>query len=679
MVPGMAARPSTLACLWLALATALTAQISSSSSPQQPTFRTGIQSVRVDLYATLNGQPVTDLRQDEIRLLEDGTPQAIQTFERIVFAPPSAITPAEPKTLEDSRRLASDPHSRLFVLFLPTPDAGFDLGPTSESRRLLVEPVNGMLGPDDLIAVMTPYTRIGDLTFHRRVPLNNTRFLSNTEVADPKHRLWDVCYPPGPGSPNAEMKARHLELITFEALDALVEHLGGLREERKHILLVTDGFLVFTPNPALAARSEPAPVGFPRGRGPEGIGIISGRGDTAVVTSGTRRECEADLNALASIDHRNRLEEIGQRASRNNLSFTTVSLARMQTSNGRTGAARSATNENATTLARQSSLQALAGDTGGVAIVNTNDITGRLRDMMRATSAYYLLGYTSTNAASDGKFRRITVRIDRPGVRVHARPGYLAAKPAAVGRLDSREAARSSAIDRAVALVAGNVTNRPLRNQAAAWMRASEDGQLAGVIWIVGELDSQARSTGDSAGNRIAQITVQTPDGGPAISRKVEIPAGAAAFEVQLDEGMRPGDYSARVSVTSADEEPLREIVRVSLPHEPAPLGEPILLRRGPATRQRYLRTADLRFQRNDRLRIEIPTNGADTVSATLRDSTGAALPVPITLTERADDSGTWRWVVADVPLAALAPAVYAVEVRQGGVTRATAFRLVSQ
>jgi hypothetical protein len=106
-------------CVGVCAATLL-AQDSRPPAPQEPTFRTATQSVRVDVYATANGQPLADLRQEEIHLFEDGATQTIQTFERIAFTRPTAITPAEPKTLEDSRRLAIDPHTRLFVLFLQT-------------------------------------------------------------------------------------------------------------------------------------------------------------------------------------------------------------------------------------------------------------------------------------------------------------------------------------------------------------------------------------------------------------------------------------------------------------------------------------------------------------------------------------------------------------------------------
>ena len=46
--------------------------------------------------------------------------------------------------------------------------------------------------------------------------------------------------------------------------------------------------------------------------------------------------------------------------------------------------------------------------------------------LMTDIGSYYLLGYVSTNTKLDGRYRRLTVRVMRPGVTVRARPGYLA-------------------------------------------------------------------------------------------------------------------------------------------------------------------------------------------------------------------------------------------------------------
>jgi VWFA-related protein len=71
-------------------------------------------------------------------------------------------------------------------------------------------------------------------------------------------------------------------------------------------------------------------------------------------------------------------------------------------------------------------LRRIAADTGGRAIVNTNDPTEQLQGVMADASAYYLLGYTPTRKINDGKFHEIKVRVKRRGVRVTARRGYWA-------------------------------------------------------------------------------------------------------------------------------------------------------------------------------------------------------------------------------------------------------------
>ena len=49
-----------------------------------------------------------------------------------------------------------------------------------------------------------------------------------------------------------------------------------------------------------------------------------------------------------------------------------------------------------------------------------------MKQIIRDASAYYLVGYNSTQAPTDGKFHEIKVRVKRPGVQVRARKGYWA-------------------------------------------------------------------------------------------------------------------------------------------------------------------------------------------------------------------------------------------------------------
>ena len=431
----------------------------SSPTPQQPTFVSGTQAVRVDVHATRGGEPVSDLTRDEIELSEDGVRQTIQTFERITYARPGSAPTVATRTLARSLEAVADPRSRVFVVFLDWRHTGYirgyplaimpsnrlrepaEPGPSVQARFPVFKTLEKLIGPDDLVALMTPSMRANDISFDRGLAglarLEGTWTYSQLHpdpgmLRDPKSVLYDACYPPdGDGrTPAPEMTARHFEKMTFDALDELIGHLGALRQEPKHVFAITDGWPIFTENPGLAPRNEEPrlprnPLG---GRGRDDVGVVTERG---VVTrsDATFRECEADLLTLSSLDHRDRLQKIAAHANASNVSLYPISAQGLTTTSGAAPAAGKATYQNTSVLFGQGLLRGLAEDTGGLAVVNTNNLGPMLAEVMTRTSAYYLVSYSSTNSASDGRFRRITVKVNRPDVAVRARPGYVANRP----------------------------------------------------------------------------------------------------------------------------------------------------------------------------------------------------------------------------------------------------------
>ena len=87
----------------------------------------------------------------------------------------------------------------------------------------------------------------------------------------------------------------------------------------------------------------------------------------------------------------------------------------------------------------QETLVTLAADTGGRAYLDSNDFGRVFKGVQDDTSMYYLLGYHSTNTARDGKYRHITVRINRPGVKIDFRRGYYAQADFQHSNKDDRE------------------------------------------------------------------------------------------------------------------------------------------------------------------------------------------------------------------------------------------------
>src|SRR6266478_4894413 len=82
-------------------------------------------------------------------------------------------------------------------------------------------------------------------------------------------------------------------------------------------------------------------------------------------------------------------------------------------------------NSNAAT---QETLSTLAADTGGKAFFDSNGFSGVFSQVQKDTSAYYILGYTSSNHLKDGRFRHIKVVLNRPDIKLEYRVGYYAGR-----------------------------------------------------------------------------------------------------------------------------------------------------------------------------------------------------------------------------------------------------------
>jgi VWFA-related protein len=101
----------------------------------------------------------------------------------------------------------------------------------------------------------------------------------------------------------------------------------------------------------------------------------------------------------------------------------------------------------------------LAVDTGGYPIRHTNAFADALTEIARDTSNYYVLGYSPASPAMDGSFRRIAVRVKRPGLTVRARRGYVATAAGASVAALPRAATTSSSAEERTASPAARTAN----------------------------------------------------------------------------------------------------------------------------------------------------------------------------------------------------------------------------
>jgi VWFA-related protein len=677
------------------LVLALVAVSLSAQNPQnRPTFRSGAAYVRVDMYATRDGKPIEDIQENEVEILEDGVPQKIEAFEhvRVRTGIPQELR-VEPNTVEQSRQMAGDPRARVFVIFLDTYHTQIEGSATM--RQPLMNFIDRVLGPDDMVAVMTPEMAATEITFQRKTTVIS-RMLEREWLwgrrgrmpgadNDEKEDLYDACYPDAFKTAGIakEMKARRREKLTLDALEDLIVHLNGIREERKAVLAVTEGWVIYRPDSKLARALDNGDTGIR----PGDVLLRPPRpqpSDAGQLQGSVRVQCEADRMALAALDHEFRLQLLTQTANRGNVTFYPVYARGLVAFDAPIGPDKppSPIQDAANLRNRQDTLRFLAADTDGTSVINTNNIDGALRRIVDDLSSYYLMGYYTTNIKLDGRFRSITVRVKRPGAMVRARKGYRGYTTEELSRGGVSPAALEAgggSATAAPATVAPPVVNFNARAQfrirAAAWSRAGLSG---GTVWIVGELDQQTKRLPAWSRGVQAEITVTGSDNAQVASQRLEIKPGESGFTVQLPDagGMQSGDYTVRVRLRSPMEGELALIdtARISVKSPPS-LGDAVMWRRGLSTGPQYLHTADPRFLRNERLRLELPTSSTESATARVIDRNGQTISVPVEVSSRPDAG--FSWVVVDLGLAPFGPADYAIEVTQGQMKQLTAFRVV--
>ena len=354
----------------------LVAPLASQVGDQQPpVFRRAINLVMVDAYPTAQGKPVADLAADDFQIVEDGVPQKVATFELKTFrAPVAEPLRAEPRTVAESNRMAADPRSRVFVLYLDTYhlpgllNEGVNQYPARDAVRMWMR---SLVGEDDVIGFMTPELDAETMTFTRRTSAIDDflreRWMREIRVddLDPTERLYQMCYPRQQDQwVLATMIARKRERQVLKSLHELVGRLADLREDRKALILVGGGWWVYGPDQRLAAPLEnrPLPGSGRIGVGPTGrLGV--GRADDQL--QGAFQECEKDRLMLANVDHQRDFQNLMGRANRANVSIYPIDPRGL--------AAPARVEEQDALEHRRSTMRDMATSTDGFTVIDTND------------------------------------------------------------------------------------------------------------------------------------------------------------------------------------------------------------------------------------------------------------------------------------------------------------------
>ena len=423
-------------------------------SPDQelPSFARGVEVVRVDAVVTgKDGHPVTDLTLDDFVLLDEGKPQPIDSFEAIHLPVPEASTAERPRpriTSNEAPPPESD-SSRTVVIVFDDLNLTMESAPRAKAavallidqalrpgdRVTLVATGGGVWwstrmpeGREDLMAILkglqgrrvrtdvrdaiTDYEAMRIYVFNdsllaTRVQRRFETYGVSSRVESERDRETRDIYQRGIIDPyvmrratEEYLKSRTRNRASLAALERTLRPLEATRE-RKTLLLASDGFVYDTQEDAFdrvrnLARRANAVIHFLDTRGLQAPGLYSAQFAAAPGESGSTLAVLAD----------NSLDAEGA--------------------------------------------EALALDTGGYAVRNTNDLTDGVERIAVESRSYYLLGFTP-DVPRDGRYRKLEVKTRRKDLNVRARRGYYAPSdtPAADVAAAKKDADFQEALDAA--------------------------------------------------------------------------------------------------------------------------------------------------------------------------------------------------------------------------------------
>jgi len=387
------------------------------------TIRAAVDLVEVDVQVTdKDGKPIKGLSQDKFSVSEDGKDQKISTFdyydveniEKAAAADTAPITVsiggvAAPDQLRQTVR-----DRRLIVLF-------FDL--TSLQNDDLTRSTNA--AKKFLKEQMTPADLVGVVSFGNQLQVladfTNDRDLLTQAV-------------------NALLPGNESQLATLASASAFGNETASTEDTNSAFTADDTEFNIFNTDRKLIALESTADL----------LKDIPGKKAVIQFTGGITQTGE---------DNRSQLRVTTDAANRANVSFYTVDsrglMAEIPGGNATVGAASGSSMFSGAAVFHQSdaredsrdTLATLASDTGGRAFFDLGDFAPAFHSVQADSARYYLLGYYSANAARDGRWRTLKVKISgAPGAKIRYREGYYAAKDFAVFTTEDRERQLEDAI-----------------------------------------------------------------------------------------------------------------------------------------------------------------------------------------------------------------------------------------
>ena len=505
--------------------------LSAAGQQTQPTFSANSNLVIVDVVVRdKSGRPIEGLKPADFAVFEDGKPQKIAVFEFQKLSdepePPAKLALADQLKLPEAPKTAITAEKpgqvqyhdkRLMVFYLDFSSMG--ISEQLRAQEAALDYAAKHITKDDLVAILLYTSQVQVLT----------DFTADRDVI------------------NSILKALPIGEMSEMAGLADTDDTNGEDTGAAFVADETE-FNIFNTDQKLAAIEQAARMLAPL---PEKKALL-------YFSAGVNK---------TGIDNQAQLEATINAAVKANLAIYPIDARGLMADPPGGDASHAASRgtgiyngsvynqQRATINDSQETLYTLAADTGGKAFFDSNDITAGIVQAQQQMRSYYLLGYYTTNPAQDGKYRKITVKLNNAmSAKLEHRKGYYASK--VWGKLNGQEKEQQLK----EALSAGDpATDLPLALQVNYFRVAPTSYFVPVSIKIPGSVVALAAKGGASvtqfdfagqiqdeqhavAGNVRDNITIR-------LDRDNTAKAGRQSFQYDAGFTLEPGKYRLKFVV----------------------------------------------------------------------------------------------------------------------------------
>jgi VWFA-related protein len=420
-----------VACL--ALVAVVSAQAPEPAKPapaqEKPTFRVQVDLVTNDVVIRdEKGNFISDLRPEEFRVYEDGVLQDLASMTVVtggrVYNPMSAPVAAAPEgIILPKKRTVSDVSGRIFLFFVD--DQHLQFGNTGRVRELFKKISKELVHEGDLFGIVSsgPSSIQVDMTYDRSRIDETIKKMTGNELK-PTEIINGAS---GPGGPT---EIRYRAHVAFSTMTDALKNLEAVHNRRKAIIWVSDGYDFAPFKDARYGTMDPNSP-FEQNAGAQARNQAASQ--SAQSNGGQAPDPSSDPDVrnqmqqeqFADADLSRELYEITQAANRANTTIYTIDPRGLVGPMADLDENVDPQQWSEFVRKSQDSLRSLAEETGGIAVVNTNDFTKALKRVDAETSDYYVLGYYSKNPDILKRRRIVDVRVTRAGLTVWARKEYV--------------------------------------------------------------------------------------------------------------------------------------------------------------------------------------------------------------------------------------------------------------